>query len=278
MKVVKCINNNVAICLDDDNNELVAFGKGIGFKKPPFEIDVAVIQKTYYGIDENYAHMINEIPEEILLLSEKIIKYAENELDYIFSPNIIFTLADHINFAIVRCKEKLNITLPIVQDIKFLYEKEYAIGKYALSLIEKKINIKLPLEEASFISLHIINAEARKAGEIDGYAENKVIISEITKLIENKFDISINKDGTNYSRFVSHIQYLLKRIGSKEEIKSENKELYMTMKNSYPDTSDCVDSISEYLFELFKWRLSIEEKLYLILHINRLCSREDCYQ
>ena len=37
MKVVKCINNNVAICLDDDNNELVAFGKGIGFKKPPFE-------------------------------------------------------------------------------------------------------------------------------------------------------------------------------------------------------------------------------------------------
>lgn len=48
MKVVKCINNNVAICLDDDNNELVAFGKGIGFKKPPFEIDVAVIQKTYF--------------------------------------------------------------------------------------------------------------------------------------------------------------------------------------------------------------------------------------
>lgn len=228
MKVVKCINNNVAICLDDDNNELVAFGKGIGFKKPPFEIDVAVIQKTYYGIDENYVHMINEIPEEILLLSEEIIKYAENELDYIFSPNVIFTLADHINFAIVRYKERLNITLPIVQDIKFLYENEYAIGKYALSLIEKKLNIKLPLEEASFISLHIINAEARKAGEIDGYAENK--------------------------------------------------ELYMTMKNSYPDTSDCVDSISEYLFELFKWRLSIEEKLYLILHINRLCSREDCYQ
>ena len=119
MKVVKCINNNVAICLDDDNNELVAFGKGIGFKKPPFEIDVAVIQKTYYGIDENYVHMINEIPEEILLLSEEIIKYAEYELDYIFSPNIIFTLADHINFAIVRCKEKLNITHTIVQDIKF---------------------------------------------------------------------------------------------------------------------------------------------------------------
>ena len=50
------------------------------------------------------------------------------------------------------------------------------------------------------------------------------------------------------------------------------------MKKSFPDTSDCVDSISEYLLQLFKWELSIEEKLYLIIHINRLCSREDCYQ
>ena len=33
MKVVKKINNNVAICLDSNNCELVAFGKGIGFPK-----------------------------------------------------------------------------------------------------------------------------------------------------------------------------------------------------------------------------------------------------
>lgn len=46
MKVVKCINNNVAICLDDDNNELVAFGKGIGFKKPP-HIICSVISSTH---------------------------------------------------------------------------------------------------------------------------------------------------------------------------------------------------------------------------------------
>lgn len=33
MKVIKKINNNVAICLDSSNNELIALGKGIGFKK-----------------------------------------------------------------------------------------------------------------------------------------------------------------------------------------------------------------------------------------------------
>ncbi|WP_368259898.1 CAT RNA binding domain-containing protein, partial [Clostridium paraputrificum] len=37
MIVVKKINNNVAICLDNNNNELIAFGKGIGFPATPYE-------------------------------------------------------------------------------------------------------------------------------------------------------------------------------------------------------------------------------------------------
>lgn len=49
MKVVKKINNNVAICLDSNNCELVAFGKGIGFPKMPYEIqDLSLIDRTFY--------------------------------------------------------------------------------------------------------------------------------------------------------------------------------------------------------------------------------------
>ena len=33
MKVIKNINNNVAICVDDNGHEVVAMGKGIGFSK-----------------------------------------------------------------------------------------------------------------------------------------------------------------------------------------------------------------------------------------------------
>ena len=38
MKVIKKINNNVAICLDNNGKELIAFGNGIGFPKVPYEI------------------------------------------------------------------------------------------------------------------------------------------------------------------------------------------------------------------------------------------------
>lgn len=40
MKVIKNINNNVSLCLDSKGNEIVAFGKGLGFIKPPYEIDL----------------------------------------------------------------------------------------------------------------------------------------------------------------------------------------------------------------------------------------------
>ena len=65
MKVIKNINNNVSLCLDSNNNEVVAFGKGIGFTKPPYEVDLDKIQRTYYGIDPTYINMINDIPEDI---------------------------------------------------------------------------------------------------------------------------------------------------------------------------------------------------------------------
>ena len=51
MKVIKNINNNVAICVDDNGHEVVAMGKGIGFSKPPYEVDLSKIDRTYYSLD-----------------------------------------------------------------------------------------------------------------------------------------------------------------------------------------------------------------------------------
>ncbi|RRF91978.1 MAG: hypothetical protein DUD31_08135 [Coriobacteriaceae bacterium] len=44
MQVVRNINNNVALCLDSQGNELVAFGRGIGFRKPPYEVELSRIE------------------------------------------------------------------------------------------------------------------------------------------------------------------------------------------------------------------------------------------
>ena len=60
MRVIKKINNNVALCLDNNNHELIAFGKGIGFPKIPYELDdLNKIDRTYYGINHNYLNLMD---------------------------------------------------------------------------------------------------------------------------------------------------------------------------------------------------------------------------
>ncbi len=155
MKAVRRINNNVIICLDDENNEVIARGKGIGFHELPYEIDLGKIEWTYYNIDPAYYEMIRDIPDEIIDISTRIIDQAREMMGKLDDSNIIFTLADHINFSLRRYKENIPLQLPIVHDIQFLLKDEYRIGQYGLELIKKELGVYLPKDEAAYIALHI---------------------------------------------------------------------------------------------------------------------------
>lgn len=271
MKVIKNINNNVSLCLDSHGVEVVAFGKGIGFTKPPYEVDLSKVQRTYYDIDMTHISMIHDIPEQIFEISDQVINRTRMILDHPISSNIVFTLADHMAFAIKRFKEQMNLKLPILHDIQYLFEQEMEIGKYACALIKQEMNVDLPKEEAAYIALHIINAESmNKNNKLEKLDDE--LIDEITVMIEHEFEIEIDKAGLNYSRFVSHMHYLLKRGKNNEMIKSENKQLYESLVNTYPKTFDCSMKIKNYLIHAFHCTLNDEECVYLMLHINRLCA------
>jgi len=74
------------------------------------------------------------------------------------------------------------------------------------------------------------------------------------------------------------MHYLIKRGRKNEMVGSENAQLYQQIVQGHPKTAQCSEKVSQYLCETLKIHLNDEEKLYLILHINRLCTREDCYQ
>lgn len=166
MRVIKNINNNVALCLDNNNNEVIAFGKGIGFMKPPYEIELGQIHRAYYDVDMAYLQMINDLPEEIIEIATEVIDYSRTLLENNISSNIVFTLADHISFAVKRFQQDMNLKLPIVNDIQYLFETEMKIGEQALQLIHDKLKVDLPREEAAYIALHIINAEEKAKNKI----------------------------------------------------------------------------------------------------------------
>ena len=278
MRVVKKINNNVAICVDNNHHELVAFGNGIGFPKTPYELkDLSKIKRTFYGLNAAYFNLLNEIPEDIFEISAKIIDFAKVKIDKEFNPNIVFTLADHIHFAIERYKKNVKIKIPLEYDLQCFYENEMYVAEKAINYINKVKNIHLNKNEAVGIALHFINAENIQKDKQEEYDDDKIIAS-ITEIIETDFNIQINRKGFNYSRFISHLHYLLKRKNEKMSLNSENKKLFESMKEEFKDSYECVSHIAEYFKTTLQWNPSEEELLYLMLHINRLCAREDCYR
>lgn len=274
MKVIKNINNNVSLCMDSQNREVVAFGKGIGFAKPPYEIELKQIERVFYDIDPMYINMVGEISEEILKLSIQIVDYARNVLESPVSSNLVFTLADHLHFAIRRSEENILIKLPILYDVEHLFEKETEIGRWALKLIRTRQKVYLPKEEAACIALHIINAERERRTDTK-IKEDDDIIEEITRIIEQFFELSVDRSQFNYSRFAMHMRYLLQRGKRNELIHSEDTMLYESMSSALPEINRCVEKIAGYLKKELDIQLTKEERMYLILHTNRLCARED---
>lgn len=276
MQVIKKINNNAAICIDSQNNELVAIGTGIGFPPVPYELtDLTIVQSTYYGINPMYLDLLNQIPNEIFSVCEKIVEEYRNKINSSVSSNLVFTLADHIHFAIERQNKNIHFDNSLHYEIQHLYEEEYEIGKLALKMIQRNLNVRFPKIEASNISLHLINAgsvapEAVKVNRLDE------TLDDIVDIIAKYFHMYVDKSSVNYSRFVSHYQYLMKRQQKGKLMDSANQQLYETIIKEYRETFNCVNLIKEYLHKEWNFELNDEESLYLILHVNRLCVREDC--
>lgn len=273
MIVLKKINNNVAECIDNNGRELVAFGNGIGFPKVPYEIeDLSKIRLTFYRLDEHYLKLITEIPENILDLSLDIVMYAQEKLSGTLNTNLVFSLADHLNFAIKRTQASKEIKFFLSADLKELYKKETQIAAYAVELIKKKIFVVLPDSEISSITMHLINAQEEfKSQQEEDMTE--IIIEKITTTIERYFEIIINREEFNYNRFQMHLRYYLKRIRETDSFMSDNQELFELVKKEKPEIFNCVLEINQLIVNYLGKDNKNEEILYLMIHINRILEK-----
>ncbi|CAM3169279.1 PRD domain-containing protein [Streptobacillus ratti] len=70
------------------------------------------------------------------------------------------------------------------------YKEEFELGKKALSIIKKDLNIELPIDEAAFIALHFVNANLENNFQ-ESYRITEIIMS-IEKIIQNYYSTEFN--------------------------------------------------------------------------------------
>ncbi len=276
MIVVKNINNNVALCLDSKGQEVVVFGKGVGFLKPPSEVPLSKIQRTFYDLNRKFLPLLDDIPLDVIDFTSRQVAQIRGKLPYETNANLIMTLADHLAFAMTRAKRGIYTPMPSIYEMEQNYPVEVEIGRQIVKAMEQAFHVKLPKGEVQGVAMHFINASlgSPSSGQLTAEEEYETILERMTQIVEHALQVTIRRDTFNYARFATHVQYLLKRVQADSPIDSDNLQMYASIRDEYKDVSACVDQIHEYLQRNWSIDLSEEEKLYLIMHINRVISQE----
>ena len=273
MKIDKIINNNIVSAIEADGKEVVIMGRGLGFgMKPGKEIPEGKIEKVFRLDSQNstdkFKELLANLPLEHIQASTEIINYAKSVLNRRLNQSIYITLTDHINFAIERFKEKMMFTNPLLNEIETFYKEEYLIGEYAVALIERRIGITLPVDEAGFIALHIVNAEYNTA--MRDTIDITTLIQNVVKIVKEYFSMDLDETSLNYQRFVTHLRFLAQRIIGGEMLNSENPEFNQLISQMYPEEYACSLKLKDYIQVTYHHDVTEEETAYLAVHIKRI--------
>lgn len=184
MKIDKVMNNNVVSSIDEDGQEIIVVGTGVGFQgKEGKPVDEKKIQKIFRLEDPKMIRKLKEIlqdlPMEQFEISTAIIEHAKQSLGTELNENIYVTLTDHIHFAIQRYEDHMNFPNPMLREVKLFYEKEFAsermddmnndvqemiqkicpeeyqCARYIKSFIKKQYKKDMTSAEIAYLTMHI---------------------------------------------------------------------------------------------------------------------------
>ncbi|EAG4992375.1 TPA: PRD domain-containing protein, partial [Listeria monocytogenes] len=251
MIIKKILNNNVVIAEGKSGKESVVMGRGLAFqKKLGDEVEVSKIEKTFvmetHELSEKLSELLSEIPLKHLRVADDVVQYAQETLETDLSDNIYLTLTDHINFAVSRYNQGINLKNALLWEIKRFYHAEYLVGMKALDFIEQEVGIRLDEDEAGFIALHIVNAR-QDGQQMHMTVAMTQIVQDILSIVTYHYGMVLDETSLNYTRFITHLQYFAQRLLRKEIVDSGDDFLYEQVQIKYPEAFKCTKKIDAYL-------------------------------
>ncbi|RLM19518.1 transcription antiterminator BglG [Brenneria alni] len=276
MKIEKILNNNVAIVLDEKDHEKVVMGKGITFNKKAGEyLNESQIEKIFslnqYELDDRLVALLAEVPLEYINISEQIIMLAKERLPGKIHNSVYVSLADHLNFAIQRHAEGIEIKNALLWEIKKLYRDYFQIGEEALSIIKDKLGVSLPEDEAGFIALHIVNAQLNE--NMHDTLQMTRTIQDILSMVKYHFDLEYNENSLSYHRFITHLKFFTQRMLEHSYIEDDDESMSFFVKEKYADSFQCTEKINKYIELHHQHTLTNQEKMFLSIHIEQVRMR-----
>ena len=276
MKILRPINNNIVTALDDNGLEIIVVGKGIGYKaKEGTLLRDADIQKVYRMDNQKDTDRLKDLfaslPVEYIELTDEIFGYAKRVLNKRLYERAYITLADHIHFAVQRHQGGMDFPNALLSEIRRFYPLEFEIGMHALDVVERRIGIRFPSDEAASIAMHILNAEFDIS--VKGTFDITSLLNSILAIVEQ--DGCKLMDGDYYSeRFVTHLKFLSQRVIKREAFSDDDDGLYSLLLEKYPVEVRCGEGIADLIRRQYAFEISRKEIACLAIHLCRIVRKD----
>ena len=279
MKIIKTFNNNICLVEDAKHQEMILMGKGIAFGlKKDDEVDPNKIDKKFVfdtkELNDKFNALFDQVPVKYIELSSNIIDYATKALNIIFDNSIYLALSDHISYAIERYQNGEVLKNALLFDIKKFYPNEFKVALKALDMIAYETDIKMSEDEAGFIAMHFVNASQSGEAMSQTIAVTKMV-EDILQIVEYHYHLALDENSINYIRFVSHIRFFARRLFSNEIYNDDQDDLFEQIRNKYPTSYQCSLKVKKYILLNYNIDLGNDEMVYFMLHINRVCTRQN---
>lgn len=280
-KITQVLNNNAVFATNLKREEMILVRQGIGFNGRNKIIvdspDIQVFSPQTEVEKERFEQFINEIPFEYMQFTIDTVNLAKSKLKLSFSNGLIFTLADHISFAVERYRKHADFDYMDNEEIKQFFPEIYKFSQKTVRSINKKFDVALNESEAVAITFHFVNSMI-----VDSHTNQKSITdtkqifnitSDIMKTIESNYGGKIDRRSISYSRMIVHIRYLVTSILQNSSINDSaiSKKQIEKLLNSYSDSkiTKITKEIGDYLRKKLNYDLTEEDQLFLDIHLTR---------
>ncbi|MEA4875928.1 PRD domain-containing protein [Anaerorhabdus sp.] len=274
MKIRQIFNNNVILSENNKGEEIILIGRGIayGLSRGSTVIEDRIEKKFELKDDvgQKFKTLVQDVPYDYIIVAEDIIDYMKSQSKKRINDSIYVTLTDHISNLVERIKMGIVFDTTLLLNIKSLYKEEYKIGLVATEILRKNLKLDIDESEANFIALHIINAQIDS--NMQQMYEITAVIEDILSIVKGEFGI-LDLENFNCDRFITHCRFFAQRVINKEYIEYktvDNRSTYKILADANSKQSECIDKICKVIKEKYNYEVSVDEKLYIMLHLIKL--------
>lgn len=274
-RITKILNHNSFMGIESKNDqECLIMGKGVAFGKKVGQTVSVTGNARVYSLKEltdrgEAKEIIKSVSPLCLELANEVLDQAEEEFGKV-DRSILFTMADHLDFAVRRIQNGEQISNPLTDDIRIMFYKEYKVAGCIRDLLKEKLGIRIDEHEIGYIALHvhaaIVDENVSQAMEIAR------TVRECICMVEEETGKSIDVMSLSYNRLMNHVRYMVARAIHGEKLKMSLND-YMSVK--FPGPYMTAEKICRKMEKSLKLPIPDIEIGYLAMHLERMMDREE---